>query len=337
MGTRMKGTAMVRKFEIRKTRKGDDFASLTLNLGREGAFANIDAKIWQFDGFQRSGRPLPEEGTIIAAQYQAEEYRGAPQWKIEDYDVLEGEARDAALEAFTPVSRIATEFYRARLEQLLGEADPEKVSARILMQVFDRADFREAFYAAPAAATRHQSYPGGLLEHTINVTSLALALADAYTAEDGLTINSMRLPVDRTLLIAAGLLHDIGKLETYRLAPMSETTDADIFEGHLSISYAMIRPLAEPYRQDPPYEGAGDEIDKMMNCILSHHGQLDYGSPVLPACVEAFLLSQADMADSRVASIVEMGRGAIEQNAKARWLRHPHFPRGVFIGDWPRS
>jgi 3'-5' exoribonuclease len=207
----------------------------------------------------------------------------------------------------------------------------------VLLQVFDRPSFREAFCAAPAATSHHQNYAGGLLEHTLNVTGLALALADAYApGPGGLTVNSMRLQVDRTLLISAGLLHDIGKIDAYAMTPLPDITDAHRFEGHLAISYGIVRELARPLRENPPYPGAVDEIDKLMNCILSHHGHLEFGSPVLPACIEAFLLSQADLTDARVASIVSGAAEALRRDAATRWVRQPHFPGGIFVGDWPR-
>lgn len=333
-----KSTVLVQKFEIRKSRKQENYGALSVNLGKGGRFAKIDAKIWQLDRFQAAGRPMPVQGKVIEATYRADEYKGMPQWTIEEYRILDGEEQTRALENFVSEPRIDAEYYRNRLEQLLGEADPRRVSAQILAEIFDRAEFRESFYQAPAAVMHHQNYRGGLLEHTINVTSLALVLADAYAAADKpvLTINSERLPVDRTLLISAGLLHDIGKLETYRLSPLSEATDQHVFEGHLSISYSIVRDVAQPLRESPPYPGAADEIDKLLNCILSHHGQLEFGSPVLPACIEALLLAQADIVDARLASILTEGNELLRQNPTARWLRHYHFPQGIFVGDWPK-
>lgn len=331
-------TVLVQRCEIRKTRKGENFASLRVNLGEAKHFTSLDAKIWQSDRLTQSGRSLPAEGTVIEAVYKADEYRGAPQWTIEDFRVLEDEERQEALQNFVPTSEIDEPFYRAKLEQLLEQADPERVSAQILFQIFDRPDFREAFYRAPAAQSHHQNYPGGLLEHTLNVTCIALSIANSYApgeAGGGLTANSERPYIDRTLLIAAGLLHDIGKIDTYRFSPLAEVTDADKFEGHLSISYSLVRELARPLREAPPYEGAVDELDKLLNCILSHHGQLEYGSPVLPVCAEAIVLSLADLTDARLSSIVTESVSRRRQDPNVRWIRHPHYPRGIFVGDWP--
>ena len=229
------------------------------------------------------------------------------------------------------------EFYQQRLEDLISDIPTERVCGRILCEIFDRTDFREAFYQAPAARVHHQNYPGGLLEHTINVTCLALALADAYATApgEGLSFNNYILPVDRPLLITAGLLHDIGKIETYQFSPLPEITEANRWEGHLVISYGIVRQYARSYVENPPYTGAKDEIQKLLHCILSHHGSLEYGSPVLPACVEALLLSQADLTDSRLASLHQAAVEIRSRQPEARWVpRELHFPGGIFIGDW---
>ncbi len=333
----MKKIVLVQSFEIRASRKGENYGNLTVNLGKEGNFVSMPAKIWRIDNLTRAGRDLPAQGDVIEADHRADEYNGAPQWTIEDYRKLDGDEKAKAFQLFSQPTRIAREFYLKRLEDLIEQTDPSRVSGRILREVFDQGDFRERFYSSPAAKTRHQNYPGGLLEHTLNVTSVALAIADAYGTHHSplLTFNQEALCVDRSLLISAGLLHDIGKIDTYKFAPMSETTDANSFEGHLPISYAVVRQLTHPIKADPPYAGAADEADKLLNCILSHHGTLEFGSPVMPACVEAVILAQADVTDARLSEITTEGNQALRQNPKARWIKSRDFSGGIFVGDWP--
>jgi 3'-5' exoribonuclease len=141
--------------------------------------------------------------------------------------------------------------------------------------------------------------------------------------------------VDRTLLIAAGLLHDIGKIDTYRFAPLSVATDSNSFQGHLPISYAIVREAARDLFEPPADPTTTDEIEKLLNCILSHHGCLEFGSPVVPACVEAYILSQADIADARLATMTQEGNQSLRQNPKTRWIKSKDFAGGIFVGDWP--
>ena len=330
---------LVRSFEVRQTRKGDNFGTLRVNLGQSGSFAEVDAKIWGLDGMLYMNRALPAAGDMIEVDYRADEYQGKPQWVINSWEVLGPEAKERVMADFRPPERIDRAFYRDRLETLIEATSPERTPGILLRQVFDRAGFREDFFHLPAAYRHHQNYPGGLLEHTLNVTTLALTLADAYAApgRTGLTFNRACLPIDRDVLIAAGLLHDIGKMLTYRFDPMPEVNEINAWEGHLAISYAQVRQIAQPMLDQPPYAEAVDEIEKLLHCILSHHGSLEFGSPVVPACAEAFILSQADMTDARLAEIAEAGAEALGRTPGTRWLtRNLQFPGGIFIGDWPR-
>jgi 3'-5' exoribonuclease len=334
----MSEIVMVRSFEVRKTRNQDSFGSLRVSLGRAGDFVEVDAKIWCLDGYIKGGNTPPAAGDLLEVQYKADDYQGRPQWIIQSFRILAGRERERALESFTPQVRIDAAFYRQRLDELIERTSPERPAGLILREIFDSPSFREAFYLAPAARDHHQNYPGGLLEHTVNVTCLALCAADAYATPGGgagLTFNRACLPLDRQTLIAAGLLHDIGKLQTYAFTPLPEVTEDHQWEGHLSLGYAAVRRVAEPYLLDPAYAGQTDEVHKLLHCILSHHGQLEYGSPVLPACAEAFILAQADMTDARLAEIASAGAEARARDPKSRWLRnHYHFKSGLFIGEW---
>jgi 3'-5' exoribonuclease len=335
---------LIRDWAVRKTRNQDSFAALRINLGSAGDFAEVEAKIWGLDGLIAKGLTLPATGDLIdVLDHKEDVYQGRPQWIVREFRRLSPEERARAMNDFIPPVRIDAAAYRKRLDDLIEQTDPRHVGGIALREFFDDAGFREEFCAAPAAVRHHQSYPGGLLEHTINVTTIALVVADAYGVApeasrgplDGLSHNSRPLPIDRHVLIAAGLLHDIGKIQTYRLSPLSEITDQHNWEGHLSISYALVRARIEPLLADPPYPGAVDELHKLLHCILSHHGKLEFGSPVMPACAEAFILSQADMIDARLAEIAETAASTRTQDGEARWLaRNLHFPGGVFIGDW---
>lgn len=334
----MSQIVMVRSFEVRKTKNQDSYGSLRVVQGREGNFQELDAKIWGLDN-RPKGSALPAAGDLIEAHYQADDYQGRPQWIIKDFRVLDADERRRMLASFVPPDRIDRAFYRKRLDDLIERIPMERPCGQIVREIYDNAAFREAFYVAPAARDHHQNYPGGLLEHTVNVTSVALCMADVYGRPDskGLTFNQACLPIDREVLIAAGLLHDIGKVQTYRLEPLPELTEANFWEGHLVLSYVTVRRLVEPMLETAsPAER--DEMLKLLHCILAHHGQLEYGSPVAPACAEAFLLAQADMTDARLAEIASAGFEALGRDPQSRWLKQQfHFRGGIFVGDWPRQ
>lgn len=224
----MSALVFVRQFDVRKTRNNDNYATLRLSLGAAGDFAEVDGKIWGLDQVCNGGA-YPAASDVLEIEYNAEEYQGKPQWIIRRLRRLEGAERADALTQFTPPKRIDTAFYLQRLEALIEQTHPERVSGMLVRHFFLNPSFRAAFEHAPAARDHHQNYPGGLLEHTLNVVSLALALADAYAGpgRPGLTFNQQILPIDRQALIAGGLLHDIGKIETYKFAPLPELTPAN--------------------------------------------------------------------------------------------------------------
>ena len=118
----------------------------------------------------------------------------------------------------------------------------------------------------PAAKNIHHGYIGGLLEHMVSVTTLALSLKQQYT------------DLDRDLLVAGGLLHDIGKLVELEPLPMGDYSNAGRFLGHISIGYQMVHEKGSTIKELAP-----DKLMQLEHMILSHHGEREYGSPVLPS------------------------------------------------------
>lgn len=335
----MQALVMVRSLDIRKTRAGKNYGALRLSLGKAGNHAEIDAKLWDIDAVC-PGDKRPESGDLLRVDYEENDYNGSVQWVVRGFVCIGGRDREAALPDFSPPDRIDREYYERLFAELLGSIPKDRVCGQVARTMFQRPGLCEAFFNAPAARDFHQAYPGGLLEHTLNVTSLALALADAYAApgRPGLTFNQTLVYVDRPLLIAAGLLHDIGKTATYRFSPQPEVTPVNNWEGHLPLGYAWVREAAAPLMAAPPYPAALDEISKLLHCILAHHGSLEFGSPVVPACAEAFLLAQADMTDARMAEIAQLGHETLERDPQTQWLaRNMHFRGGIYVGDWPRA
>lgn len=134
----------------------------------------------------------------------------------------------------------------------------------------------------PAARQVHHAYRSGLLEHILKIMDVVDHLAGAYAA-------------DRDLLIAGALLHDIGKL--YELS-YDVSTDYSIegnLIGHITIGARMLR---DAVRDDPDFPA--DVATQLEHLILSHHGELEHGSPVKPMTAEAFILAAADDLDAKL-------------------------------------
>ena len=143
----------------------------------------------------------------------------------------------------------------------------------------------------PAAVSMHHAYISGLLEHSLAVAGSAANMARSY--KDAFYI-------DTDVVIAGALLHDIGKLESYRLSPAPEVTVEGNVVDHIVLGYHRFMTLMNEYRgtgADAPNE---NRVLAVGHILVSHHGTREYGSPVLPSTPEALIVSIADELDFKL-------------------------------------
>ncbi|HWP98375.1 MAG TPA: HD domain-containing protein [Syntrophomonadaceae bacterium] len=166
----------------------------------------------------------------------------------------------------------------------------DSVKDPYLKAVLDRVfsdSVRESFFRAPAARRIHHHYAGGLLEHTLSVASLCLDASRRYPF------------LNRELLLTGALLHDIGKVEELRMKPAAEYTVSGRMLGHIYLGSEMVSAAIADLRL-----GGNDfpqELEVMIkHLVLSHHGLLEFGSPVKPLFPEALLLHMMDNLDAKV-------------------------------------
>lgn len=175
----------------------------------------------------------------------------------------------------------------ARLrEVLLGVKQP---ALRALMEQFlNDEKFMAAFSAAPAGIKAHHTYRGGLMEHVVNMLEVAIRIVDLYPS------------IDRDLLLAGILLHDMGKIRELSFENSYSYTDEGQLLGHLVIAVEMLsQKVADAERatgQPFPYE----TLLRLKHMILSHHGTYEFGSPKLPMTPEAVALHHIDNLDAKV-------------------------------------
>ncbi len=143
--------------------------------------------------------------------------------------------------------------------------------------------FLPKFANAPAARGMHHAYIGGLLEHTLSMTTLADYLADHYSY------------VNRDLLITGTLLHDMGKVHEYSIEGEFAFSDDGRLVGHIIRAITMVETAVAQLNTLSP-----DQARQLVHLIASHHGTQEWGSPVTPKTIEAVLLHQIDLLDSRV-------------------------------------
>ena len=171
-----------------------------------------------------------------------------------------------------------------------------------LLESFFVADeaFAAIFKAASAAKTVHHSFVGGLLEHTLGVAKLCDYYCGAYPV------------LKRDLLLTAAMCHDIGKTREISSFPENDYTDEGQLLGHIVIGSQMVEEHAAKIADFP--RGLLVEVQ---HCILAHHGKYEFGSPKIPALIEALALNYADDTDAKLETFKEI----LENNKEnAGWL-----------------
>ena len=181
----------------------------------------------------------------------------------------------------------------AELRGLVRRIKDQRVRA-IVRAIFGSPGFIDRFSASPASVGRHHAYVGGLLEHTVSVANLCVMLSSAYPQADG------------DVLLAAALLHDVGKVEELSADPSIGLTDAGHLIGHVVLGERMVSTAIREAARPLPEQTAL----RLMHAVLAHHGEREWGAPRCPCTLEALLLHHADHTDAQAAAFVEAVSGA---------------------------
>lgn len=185
-----------------------------------------------------------------------------------------------------------------------------------LLQSFFVKDekFTAAFRKSSAAKTVHHGFVGGLLEHTLSVTKLC----DYYCSQYPL--------LKRDLLISAAICHDIGKIKELSLFPENDYTNDGQFLGHIVIGTEMITEKIREIEGFPAFLAS-----ELKHCILSHHGEYEFGSPKKPAIMEAVALCFADNTDAKMQTFTEL----LNSSTSTAWLGYNKlFESNIIPSRW---
>lgn len=195
-----------------------------------------------------------------------------------DFDQFDAQASDQALDS---------------LRELLGNL--HNVDLRRLAEVFlADEDFIAKLRLATAAVSNHHAYPGGLLRHTVDLMEICAFLGPRYPR------------IDTELLMFGAFLHDLGKIEEISSAGELSYTDRGQLVGHIVIGVQMLGEAIEAYEDDSEDPFPTDLRMQLEHLIVSHHGQLEYGSPRLPATLEAIALHHIDNLDAKITSFTSL-------------------------------
>ncbi|HWY17366.1 MAG TPA: HD domain-containing protein [Solirubrobacteraceae bacterium] len=280
-GAEIDQVLLVRETERRRRRDGGDY--LRLRLGdRTGAVVSmVWEELGEIEELARAGEAVRVRGRYTVhprfgpqinlrgleapapGSYAPEDLRDGPAHTVQQ---LEAQLREL-------LATVRRAHLRELLERLLGED----------------SELWQAYRIAPAAKHYHQAYPHGLLEHSLTVAQAVSATSATFAG------------IDRDVAVTGALLHDIGKLEAYTEEGggdrIIDLTDAGRLQGEIALGYYRVRRTIEEIEGFP-----AELAQAVTHIILSHHGTLEHGSPVVPCTREATLVHMIDNLGGRLGS-----------------------------------
>lgn len=246
-----------------------------LNVSFQDKTGSIEGKKW--DANDLDARVLVP-GTVVNVEGDVNLYKNANQLKIKNVLPIE-DISSINLENFQRVSPLPLDEMKQRLDKYLNsfeDKDVETITKAVISHFYDK------YVTYPAAVKIHHEFGSGILHHSLAMADLADDVAKRYPQ------------VDRDILVAGALMHDIGKTVEYENPLMPAQTVEGKLCGHIAIMYAEFKKIVDGLN-------IKSEVPVLLeHMILAHHGKMEWGSPVLPATREAWLLSQIDLIDSHM-------------------------------------
>lgn len=271
-GQQVWGKYLVIEKLTRKTKDGKDLTNIKIgdNSGE------MDVIVW--DSCQVSGELAA--GQIIGLLGDLGLYREKLQLTAKRIKILDEPVDDYVRTPEASIAGLADE-----LEEIIAAV--KDIYMRQLLQQIFQGELRETFLKAPAAKRVHHNYMGGLLEHSVTVARLCRHIGQVYPV------------LNQDLLLTGALLHDLGKIAEYKMKVIPEYTVSGRMLGHIVLGHEMLTDHISKMREETGYFPEDLEI-MLKHLVLSHHGSLEYASPVIPLFPEALVLHMMDNLDAKV-------------------------------------
>lgn len=283
-GMRISEIYLCKSKQISLTKSGKEYGSLVL----QDKTGTVDAKIWDLNS---PGVAHFEAMDYVCVDADVTVFMGSNQLNVRR--IRKADEGEYAPADYLPVStKDIGGMYKELLALIASIQNP--YLRRLTESYFvDDPAFAKAFQFHSAAKSVHHGFVGGLLEHTLGVMKMCVYFADSYPM------------LNRDLLLTAALFHDIGKTKELSTFPENDYTDDGQLLGHIIIGTEMVSDRIKTIPGFPDRLAA-----ELKHCILAHHGELEYGSPKKPALLEAMALNFADNADAKMETMIEILRGA---------------------------
>jgi 3'-5' exoribonuclease len=258
---------------------------------------DIEARVW--DNVDSLGA-LFEKDDFISIRAKATVYLGKMQLIISELERVPENA--VHLPDFLPEGERDIAEMLNELSTLIQSCTDSHLCS-LLHSFFDDPAFLDLYRTAPAAKGMHHVYLGGLLEHSLAVARLVDQIMPLYPM------------LNRDLLVAGALLHDVGKVREMTYLRSFDYSDEGKLLGHITIGVEMV------HEKIVAIEGFPAELGMLLkHMILSHHGQYDFGSPKRPKTIEATVLNYLDDLDSKINGIRTHMRK--EVFSQSRWTAY---------------
>jgi len=271
---------LVKAVRLAETRAGKPYLSLVF-ADRSG---DIGGPAWDnAEALEKICIP----GTVVRVCGSVQTYRDRLQLRVDRIAAID--QADLKMEHYLAASSRNPASMESELDQRLSEITNPFVR-KLLYKIFHETEEGARFQHAPAAKGIHHAYRGGLLEHSLSMARVAALLAGHYRV------------VDKDLIIAGALLHDIGKtVELQNEVGVIDYTDIGRLKGHVVIGSEFIADVAAEIEDFPQ-----ELLVNLQHLVLSHHGRQEFGSPVVPMTAEALLLSFIDDMDAKMSLIDQL-------------------------------
>jgi 3'-5' exoribonuclease len=296
-GDKVMAVFVVRERERRQKKNGDDFLRLVL-ADRTGS---VPAIAWDrvAEGFEIC---TPGSIVMVGGRFSVHPQFGR---QIKLASVRPAEPDEYDPEELTEGPERSIDLLEIDLRGLLETI--QSPALRSLLDCFfgEGTENWKRFREAPAAKHYHQAYVGGLLEHSLSVAQAVSAASNFFPG------------IDRDIAVTGALLHDIGKTEAYNDDPLAiEMTDAGRLQAEIPLGYYKVRRQIEELDEFEP-----DLAQAILHIILSHHGALEHGSPVVPCTREATLVHTIDKLGGRLGSFDRLERELADGESWSRYDR----------------
>lgn len=279
-GDRVGDIYLIKHKQSAVTKNGKPYDNVIL----QDKTGTIEAKVWEPNS--------PGIGDFEALDYveiigDVSIFNGALQVSVKRARVCQEGEYDPR--EFLPVSSKDIDQMYKELTALINSVENQYLNQLLKMFFVENEKFVKAFKNSSAAKSVHHGFIGGLLEHTLSVAKLCDYYCSVYPI------------LNRDLLITAAICHDIGKVKELSSFPENDYTEEGQFLGHIVMGSEMIGEAARRIDGFPKLLET-----ELKHCILSHHGELEYGSPKKPAIVEAIALNFADNTDAKMETFTEL-------------------------------